>query len=98
LCRFISFLLHNFFGWLKNINPNEIRKFPLIYESVEQVKKFRELSKRPQTLKAAKFPYLFGEERHPESDYLAIPKVSSENRIYIPITFLSIVPFQSKSI
>jgi hypothetical protein len=73
--------------WLKGVNPSEIKKYPPIYERVENVRKFREGSKRPQTLKAAKFPYLFGEERHPESDYLAIPKVSSEKRIYVPIGF-----------
>jgi len=73
--------------WLKNISPSEIRKYPLIYERIERVKAFRESSKRPQTLKAAKFPSLFGEERQPHSDYLAIPKVSSENREYIPIGY-----------
>jgi hypothetical protein len=73
--------------WLKDIPLDEIRKFPLIYERIEKVKLFREKSKRIQTLKAAKFPYLFGEIRQPESDYLAIPKVSSENREYIPIAY-----------
>jgi type I restriction-modification system DNA methylase subunit len=75
--------------WLKDISPNELRELPLVYERVQRVKLFREKSKRPQTLKAAKFPYLFGEERHPESNYLAIPKVSSESRVYIPIAFCS---------
>lgn len=32
---------------------------------------------------------LFGEIRQPESDYLLIPGVSSENRKYIPVGFLS---------
>ncbi len=73
--------------WLKDADLSEIRKLPLIYERIENVKQFREKSKRTQTIKAAKFPYLFGEERQPESDYLAIPKVSSENREYIPIGF-----------
>jgi hypothetical protein len=58
-----------------------------IYKRIEKVKAFREKSRRPQTLRAAQFPYLFGEERHPNSDYLAIPKVSSETRNYIPIAF-----------
>ncbi len=75
--------------WLKNADLSEIRKYPQIYERIEKVKVFRERSKRPQTFKAAKFPYLFGEERQPESDYLAIPKVSSENRNYIPIGYCS---------
>ena len=67
----------------------QLKKMQLLYERIERVKAFREKSKRVQTLKAAKFPYLFGEERQPNSDYLAIPKVSSENREYIPIGFCS---------
>ncbi len=74
--------------WLKNISPVEIKNCPDIYERVQKVKTFRQSSKRPQTLKAANFPSLFGEERQPSQDYLAIPKVSSENRKYIPIAFL----------
>ena len=73
--------------WLKGINPSELKAMPLVYERVQKVKTFREKSRRPQTIKAAKYPTLFGEERHPDSDYLAIPKVSSETREYIPIGF-----------
>jgi len=75
--------------WLKDINPSDLKKYPSVYERIERVKKFRESSRRTQTLKAAKFPSLFGEERQPDSNYLAIPKVSSENREYIPIGFCS---------
>ncbi len=75
--------------WLKDIEPSEWRNIKPIYERVNRVKEFRLSSKRTQTLKAAAFPQLFGEERHPESDYLAIPKVSSENREYIPIGYCS---------
>ena len=75
--------------WLKDANLAEIREMDLIYDRIEKVKAFREKSKRPQTLRAAKFPSLFGEERQPNSNYLAIPKVSSENREYIPIAFCS---------
>lgn len=73
--------------WLKNVDLSKIKEIPPIYERIAKVKVFRMKSRRPQTLKAANFPYLFGEERQPDSDYLAIPKVSSENRIYIPIGF-----------
>jgi hypothetical protein len=76
--------------WLKGVDPSEIKKYPAVYERVEEVRRFRSSSKRIQTLKAAKFPSLFGEERHPNSSYLAIPKVSSENRIYIPIGFCDV--------
>jgi hypothetical protein len=37
----------------------------------------------------AAYPNLFGEERQPSGDFLVIPKVSSENREYIPIGFLT---------
>ncbi len=73
--------------WLKDVDLTEVKRMPLLYERIERVNAFREKSKRIQTLKAAKFPSLFGEERQPNSDYLAIPKVSSENRKYIPIDF-----------
>lgn len=75
--------------WLKDIPPSELKTSPILYERVTKIKVFRESSKRPQTLKMAAYPYLFGEDRQPESDYLAIPKVSSENRVYIPIGFCS---------
>jgi hypothetical protein len=76
--------------WLKGVDPSEIKKYPAVYERIEKVRIFRSSSKRIQTLKAAKFPTLFGEERHPDSSYLAIPKVSSENRLYIPIGFCDV--------
>lgn len=75
--------------WLKGKDLSSIRNFDSIYERIQKVKAFRESSKRIQTYKAAMFPYLFAEERQPQSDYLAIPKVSSENRDYIPIGYCS---------
>jgi len=75
--------------WLKDADLSEVKRLPAIYERIERVRIFRERSKRAQTLKAANFPFLFGEIRQPISNYLAIPKVSSENRNYIPIGFCS---------
>ena len=75
--------------WLKNADLSKVRKIDPIYKRIQKVKSFREKSRRVQTLKASQFPYLFGEERQPNSNYLAIPKVSSENRDYIPIAFCS---------
>jgi len=37
----------------------------------------------------ADLPYLFAEERQPDHDFLGIPKISSENRKYIPIAYLT---------
>jgi hypothetical protein len=46
-------------------------------------------SDREATRKLAEFPTLFGEIRQPDTDYLLIPRVSSERRRYIPIGFLN---------
>jgi hypothetical protein len=37
----------------------------------------------------ANYPALFTQDRQPESEYIAIPEVSSENRHFIPVGFLS---------
>jgi hypothetical protein len=75
--------------WLVNIQPQELKRFKGISQRVEEVKRMRNQSNRETTRKLADFPTLFGENRQPNSDYLLIPSVSSENRKYIPIGFLS---------
>jgi very-short-patch-repair endonuclease len=75
--------------WLTTIKPEELKKLPLLLKKVELAKKMRLASTKPSTVKWAEFPTLFAENRQPNSDYLLIPSVSSENRKYIPIGFLS---------
>lgn len=75
--------------WLKDADPRELRKLPMVWDRVEKVKKFREDSKAPSTRAYAKYPTLFRQTAQPSSDYLAIPEVSSERRAYIPIGFMS---------
>ena len=55
---------------------------------VDAVKKFRQSSDRAATQKLAQTPYLFGENRQPNTPYLLLPKVSSEKREYMPIGFM----------
>ena len=71
--------------WLKDANLIEIKKVQPIMEAIQKVKFKREQSTREATRKLAETPYLFGEIRQPDKDYLVIPRVSSENRRYIPI-------------
>lgn len=73
--------------WLKNIEPNILKTLPKVLERVENVKKLRSESTRKETRELAKIPSLFGEIRQPNNDYILIPRVSSENRNYIPISF-----------
>ena len=61
---------------------------PKVMKRIEAVKEFRLSSKRKATNDLAAYPYLFAENRQPETDYIAIPEVSSENRRYVPIGFL----------
>jgi hypothetical protein len=75
--------------WLKDIAPNEFSKLKVITSKIEKVKEYRLNSTRSTTKKLADFSMLFGEIRQPNSDYLLIPGVSSENRKYIPIGFLN---------
>jgi len=75
--------------WLVDIPPNTIRKMPEIIKRVEQCRDFRLKSKKEATRKFADFPMRFMEIRQPQTNYLAVPKVSSERRRYIPIGFLS---------
>lgn len=75
--------------WLVDISPRELKSLPLVLERVEQVKQFRLKSSKVATQKQANIPYLFSEIRQPNSEYLLIPRVSSENRRYIPIGFFS---------
>lgn len=75
--------------WLQGIPPNELRALPHVIARVEKVKAFRLSSKKIPTQEAAAYPTLFAEIRQPDTDYLAVPEVSSENRPYIPIGFLS---------
>ena len=75
--------------WLQGANPSELRKCHEIMKRVEKVRDFRLASNRTSTLRAAEMPTLFGAPFECESDYVAIPKVSSENRRYIPMDYLS---------
>ena len=75
--------------WLVNVPMSEIKKMPLVSERVEAVKKYRLASKRGVTRKLASIPWLFAEIRQPTTNYILIPRVSSENRYYVPIDFLS---------
>ena len=58
-------------------------------ERIEKVREYRLASPKEATRKQADIPSLFTEIRQPTGNYIVIPKVSSENRKYIPLGFLS---------
>jgi len=73
--------------WLKGANPSEWGNLPEIVKRVEAVRDFRLKSTKQATVRLADYPSLFAEIRQPENDFLLVPRVSSENRKYIPIGF-----------
>lgn len=76
--------------WLVNASPAELRKMPLVVKRIEAVKEMRLASPKEATRKWADYPYLFTENRQPESGhYLLVPRHSSENRYYVPIGYVS---------
>ena len=75
--------------WLGDCNPAELVKMPLCVERVRKVKEFRLASKSAGTRRIAEKPTRFHVENMPDSDFILVPKVSSEKRPYIPMGLLT---------
>ncbi len=75
--------------WLVDCPPNELLKMKLVMKRVQAVKAFRLKSKAVATRKIADTPALFQTIRQPTTDYIVIPRVSSEKRNYIPMGFMT---------
>lgn len=73
--------------WLEGISPSELKALPVTLGRVQAVRDFRSKSKKAKTRELAGVPTLFAERRQPKSDYLLVPRHSSENRSVIPIGF-----------
>ena len=72
--------------WLVGAEPQELKSMPSVLERIQKVKEFREASIASSTKKFALTPSLFRDRNNPETT-IAIPRVSSENRKYIPMGF-----------
>jgi hypothetical protein len=71
--------------WLKDADPQELRRMPLVVRRIRLVAEYRARSVRETTQGLS--PFLFGEDRQPTRQFLMIPSVSSERRKYIPMDF-----------
>ena len=74
--------------WLVGANPSELKKCPIVMERIEKVRNFRASSIAAATRKFAETPTLFCQIAQPDTSYIAVPKVSSERRRYIPMGFM----------
>jgi len=80
--------------WLVDADPTDLQNSAELKRRLIAVRDTRLASKRKATQKDAQRPSLFHEIRQPNSEFIAVPEVSSENRNYIPVGFFepSIVP------
>lgn len=75
--------------WLGDCPPNILRSMPECMKRVQAVRNYRLSSPSTGTVKLAERPTRFHVENMPDSDYMVVPKVSSEKRDYIPMGMLS---------
>ena len=73
--------------WLVGATPHELKSMPLVMKRIQLCKEDREKSPDAGRQKLADTPTLFRETNNPEN-YIAVPKVSSERRRYVPMGFL----------
>jgi len=74
--------------WLGECPPEVLRRMPEAMKRVQAVKDFRLASVSAPTRKLAETPTRFHVENMPKGNFLVVPKVSSERRVFIPIGFL----------
>ena len=84
--------------WLVGVSPSELRKMPEVMKRIEACRQDR-LKGASDRQKLADTPTLFRETKNPKS-YIIVPRVSSENRRYIPLGFLGndVIPTDSATI
>ena len=75
--------------WLEGASPKELANLPLVKDRIAKVRDFRLASTKAATRKFADMPTRFMEMRQPEGNYIIVPRVSSENRRYIPMGFMN---------
>ena len=75
--------------WLKGVAPTDYRAIRPIMQRLERVAQARRKSPTISVQRDADTPMLFTQIRQPDTEFLVIPRVSSERRRYIPMGFLS---------
>ena len=71
--------------WLVDAEPADLRTSAELRRRVEGVREFRLSSKKEKTKEDAATSHLFQERRQPHTQFLAVPRVSSETRRYVPM-------------
>lgn len=75
--------------WLVGADPAEVHRLPVLMRRLQMVRDFRLMSRAESTRRMAETPGLFAQRTQPDTDYVLVPRVSSENRHYVPMGFFS---------
>lgn len=75
--------------WFKDVDPILYKNIPPIKQRLENIAELRKKSPTKSVQNDASTPMLFTQIRQPDSDYMIIPRHSSENRRYIPFGYCS---------
>ena len=74
--------------WVEDAEYAEADSIPPLHRRFEQCRKMREESTKASTQEMASYPYKFTEIRYEDTDCLVVPRVSSERRQYIPMSYM----------
>lgn len=73
--------------WLKDALEHELAQSPTVQARLKAVRDFRAKSVAAATRRYAETPSLFCQDAQPDTAYLALPRVSSQRRFYLPMAF-----------
>ena len=75
---------------LVDATPKDITNSVELYSRIKNIKEYRSDPKKPEaTRRKADVPHLFFSISQPTTNYILLPRTSSENRKYIPLGFVS---------
>ena len=74
--------------FLEEAEPEELRAMPLVVERIRRVRAMRLASRKAATVRLAARPTQLEGRSIPTVPFLVVPKVSSEQREYVPIGWL----------
>ena len=74
--------------WVEDEEYSEADRIPPLHKRFEQCRKMREDSTKVSTKEMASYPYKFTEIRYEDTECLVVPRVSSERRKYIPMSYM----------
>lgn len=75
--------------WLVGANPADLRTSPTLVSRLRAVRELRLASPKKMTQRDADRPGEFQEIRQPSTDFIAVPRHTSEDREYVPIARFS---------